>query len=73
MIGDVISAVFTVASAVTTGLGTLIGSLIGLIYGGTPAALTTFGTLVVLVAAVPLAWNLLNFFINLFRRAARIK
>jgi hypothetical protein len=73
MITDVITAVFSVAGAVATGLGTLIGDLIGLIYGGSPAALTTFGTLVVLVAAVPLAWNLLNYFINLFRRAAKVK
>jgi len=70
MITDVLTAVFSVASEVVTGFSTLIGELIELIYD---SGLTEFGTLVVLVAAVPLAWNLLNYFINLFRRAAKIK
>jgi uncharacterized membrane protein len=70
MITDVLTAVFSVASEVVTGFSTLIGELIELIYD---TGLTEFGTLVVLVAAVPLAWNLLNYFINLFRRAAKIK
>jgi uncharacterized membrane protein len=70
MITDVITGVFSVASAVATGLATLIGELIELIYD---SGLTDFGTLVVLVAAIPLAWNLLTYFVGLFRRAAKVK
>jgi low temperature requirement protein LtrA len=71
MIADVITDVFTVASSVTAGLGTLFGAVIELIYDD--AALTTFGQLVILVAAVPLAWNILNYFVNLFKSATKIK
>ena len=71
MIANVITSVFSVASSVTTGLGTLFGSVIELIYDD--AALTTFGQLVILVAAVPLAWNILNYFVNLFKSATKIK
>jgi len=70
MIGDVITAVFTTASAVVTGLASLIGDLIELIYD---SGLTDFGTILIVVAAVPLAWNLLTYFVNLFRKAAKVK
>jgi hypothetical protein len=70
MISGIITAVFSTATAVVTGLASLIGDLIELIYDG---GLTDFGTLVILVAAFPLAWNLLNYFVNLFRKTAKVK
>ena len=71
MISGVLTAAFDVAGAVITGLGTLFGDIIALVYDGT--ALTDFGTLVILVAAVPLAWNILSYFVNLFKSATKVK
>jgi hypothetical protein len=71
MIGDVLASVFSVAGAVVTGLATLFGDLIETIYDGT--ALTEFGNLVILVAAVPLAWNILSYIIGLFKSATKVK
>lgn len=71
MITSILTSAFDVAGAVIDGLGTLFGEVIGLVYDGT--ALTDFGTLVVLVAAVPLAWNILAYFIGLFKSATKIK
>lgn len=71
MISGVLTAAFDVAGAVITGLATLFGDIIGLVYDGT--ALTDFGTLVILVAAVPLAWNILSYFVNLFKSATKVK
>jgi low temperature requirement protein LtrA len=71
MIANVITSVFSVASGVVTGLSTLFGAIIELLYAD--SALTTFGQLVILVAAVPLAWNILTYFVNLFKSATKIK
>jgi uncharacterized membrane protein len=71
MISSILTAAFDVAGAVVTGLATLFGDIIGLVYDGT--ALTDFGTLVILVAAVPLAWNILSYFVNLFKKATKVK
>ena len=71
MIGDVLTSVFSVASATVTGLATLFGDLIGTIYD--TGALTEFGELVILVAAVPLAWNILSYIIGLFKSATKVK
>lgn len=71
MIADVIAEVFATATAVITGLATLFGDLIGVVYDA--GALTTFGQLVILVAAVPLAWNLLAYIVNLFKRGTKVK
>lgn len=71
MISGVLTAAFDVAGAVITGLATLFGDIIALVYDGT--ALTDFGTLVILVAAVPLAWNILSYFVNLFKSATKVK
>ena len=71
MISSVLTAAFDVAGAVITGLATLFGDIIELVYDGT--ALTDFGTLVILVAAVPLAWNILSYFVNLFKSATKVK
>lgn len=71
MIANVITSVFSVATSVVSGLGTLFGSIIELMYD--TDALTTFGQLVILVAAVPLAWNILTYFVNLFKSATKIK
>jgi uncharacterized membrane protein len=71
MISAILTSVFDVAGDVVTGLATLFGDIIGLVYDGT--ALTDFGTLVILVAAVPLAWNILSYFVSLFKSATKIK
>lgn len=71
MISSILTAVFDTAGDVVTGLASLFGDIIGLVYDGT--ALTDFGTLVILVAAVPLAWNILNYFVNLFKKATKVK
>jgi uncharacterized membrane protein len=71
MISSILTSVFDVAGDVVTGLATLFGDIIGLVYDGTD--LTDFGTLVILVAAVPLAWNILSYFVSLFKSATKIK
>jgi hypothetical protein len=71
MIADVLTEVFAVSASVVTGLATLFGDLIGTIYDG--AALTDFGSLVILVAAVPLAWNILTYIIGLFKSGTKVK
>lgn len=71
MIADIITEVFNVADAVIGGLGTLFTSLIDLVY--TAGSLTTFGTLVILVAAVPFAWSVLNYVLGLFKQSTKIK
>jgi uncharacterized membrane protein len=71
MIANVLASVFSVAGSVVTGLATLFGSLIATIYDD--AALTEFGQLVILVAAVPLAWNILSYIIGLFKSATKVK
>jgi len=71
MIADIITEVFSTASSVVSGLATLFGDLIGTMY--TADALTDFGTLVILVAAVPLAWNVLSYIVGLFKAGAKVK
>jgi hypothetical protein len=71
MITEVLSNVFDVAGEVVTGLAALFGDLIGTIFDGTN--LTDFGSLVILVAAVPLAWNILSYIIGLFKSATKVK
>jgi hypothetical protein len=71
MIATVLTEVFDVAGEVVTGLATLFGELIGTIFDGTD--LTDFGSLVILVAAVPLAWNILSYIIGLFKSATKVK
>jgi uncharacterized membrane protein len=71
MISSILTAAFDVAGDVVTGLATLFGDIIGLVYDGTN--LTDFGTLVILVAAVPLAWNILSYFVSLFKSATKVK
>jgi hypothetical protein len=71
MIASVIASVFSTAGAVVTGLATLFGDLIELVYTG--SALTDFGQLVILVAAVPLAWNILSYIIGLFKAGTKVK
>ena len=67
MIVDIITDLFSVVSEVITGLGTSLTAVFGLLYGGTPAALTPLGTVVILIVGAPLAWALLNYVIGLFR------
>lgn len=67
----IIDAVFEVINAVLLGFGNALETLIGLIYA--ESTLTTFGTLVVLVAAVPLAWSLLTYIVTFFKKATKIK
>jgi hypothetical protein len=71
MITEVLTNVFDVAGEVVTGLATLFGDLIATIFDGTD--LTDFGSLVILVAAVPLAWNILSYIISLFKSATKVK
>lgn len=71
MIADILAEVFTTAGSVVTGLATLFGDLISLVYDA--GALTNFGTLVILVAAVPLAWNILSYIVGLFKSATKVK
>jgi hypothetical protein len=71
MIADVLTEVFATSTAVVTGLATLFGDLIETIYDG--AALTEFGSLVILVAAVPLAWNILSYIVGLFKAGTKVK
>jgi hypothetical protein len=71
MITEVLTAVFDVAGEVVTGLAALFGDLIETIFDGTD--LTEFGSLVILVAAVPLAWNILSYIIGLFKSATKVK
>jgi hypothetical protein len=71
MIADVLTEVFATSAAVVTGLATLFGDLIETIYDGT--ALTEFGSLVILVAAVPLAWNILSYIVGLFKAGTKVK
>jgi uncharacterized membrane protein len=71
MIATVLTEVFAVAAEVVTGLATLFGSLIATIFDGTD--LTDFGSLVILVAAVPLSWNILSYIIGLFKSATKVK
>ena len=70
MISGVLTEVFNIAGAVITGLGTLLTSVIELVYDN---GLTDFGTLVILVAAVPLAWAFLTYVIGMFQKSAKIK
>ena len=67
MVVDIITDLFSVVSAVLTGLGTNLTAVFGLLYGGTPAALTPLGSVVILIVGAPLAWGLLNYVIGLFR------
>jgi len=69
MIADILSDLFSVVSAVLTGLGTSLTAVFGLLYDSTstPAALTPLGTVVIIVVGAPLAWALLNYVIGLFR------
>lgn len=71
MIADIISEVFSTATAVVSGLATLFGDLIATMYDA--GALTDFGTLVILVAAVPLAWNVLSYIVGLFKAGTKVK
>lgn len=71
MIADILTEVFSTATSVVTGLATLFGDLIALVYDA--GALTDFGTLVILVAAVPLAWNILSYIVGLFKSATKVK
>lgn len=71
MISSILTAAFDTAGAVVSGLASLFGDIIALVYDGT--ALTDFGTLVILVAAVPLAWNILSYFVNMFKKATKVK
>jgi uncharacterized membrane protein len=71
MITEVLTNVFDVAGEVVTGLATLFGDLISTLFDGTN--LTDFGSLVILVAAVPLAWNILSYIIGLFKSATKVK
>lgn len=71
MIADIISEVFSTATAVVSGLATLFGDLIATMYDA--GALTNFGTLVILVAAVPLAWNVLSYIVGLFKAGTKVK
>ena len=69
MIADILTDLFSVVSAVLTGLGTSLTEVFGLLYDSTstPAALTPLGTVVIIVVGAPLAWALLNYVIGLFR------
>ena len=67
MVADIITDLFSVVSSVLTGLGTNLTAVFGLLYGGTPAALTPLGSVVILIVGAPLAWGLLNYVIGLFR------
>jgi hypothetical protein len=71
MIASVITSVFTIAEAVMTGLASLLGSVIEILFDGT--ALTDFGTLVILVAAAPLAFSILTYTVGLFKQSAKVK
>jgi hypothetical protein len=71
MIASVITATFDIAEAVMVGLTSLLGSVIGILFDGTD--LTDFGTLVILVAAAPLAFAILNYTVNLFKQSAKVK
>jgi len=71
MITEVLTNVFDVAGEVVTGIATLFGDVISTIFDGTN--LTDFGSLVILVAAVPLAWNILSYIIGLFKSATKVK
>ena len=71
MISTIITATFDVAEAVMTGLASLLGSVIEILFDGTD--LTDFGVLVILVAAVPLAFSILNYTVGLFKQSAKVK
>jgi len=71
MIAGIIASVFSTATSVVTGLATLFGDLIALVYDA--GALTEFGQLVILVAAVPLAWNILSYIVGLFKAGTKVK
>jgi uncharacterized membrane protein len=70
MVSGIITEVFTVVAAVISGLGALFTDLIELVYD---SGLTDFGTLVILVASVPLAWSLVQYMLGLFKSATKIK
>lgn len=70
MVSGIITAVFDVVGAVIGGLATTFTALLELVYDG---GLTDFGTLVILVASVPLAWAMLNFILGLFKQSTKIK
>lgn len=65
---DILTEVFSVASSVVTGLGTLFTSVFALIYDSTGGNLTALGTIIILVVAAPLAYMVLAWVISLFRK-----
>lgn len=67
MIVDFVGGIFDVVAEVTTGLGTTLTAIFGMIYGGTPAALTPLGIVVIIIVGAPMSWGLLNYVIGLFR------
>jgi hypothetical protein len=71
MVSEIITSVFEVVEAVLGGFGSTLTTLIELIY--VDGGLTEFGSLVLLVAAVPLAWGLLTYIVTFFKKATKIK
>lgn len=67
MIADLINGLFDVVAAVITGLGTSISAIIGLLYVE-PTGFSLFGYLVLAVVGAPLAWQLMQFVISLFKQ-----
>jgi len=64
---DFIEAAFEIVAAVTEGIGATLSSLVDILWTSADG-FTTLGYLVLLSIAAPIAMNLLNFVLGLFRK-----